>query len=573
MNFFHNIFLIIIVFLIFISCSKVIKEEAIKQRNDVKEAIIKSIPTNFVIHIAQFKNNSKDPDLDYITTGAPETLANYLKPIENETVFIPFESISISATSNVQQLITISNSIFSNYITNVDYSITQSRKEIVTNIIENITTNSNNVEITDQKKKLKMMQVQFVIITNNTMNLTTNFIVTNIIATNKGIVQDDMFTNLIINEFPDLTNIVSYMPISVQKDFYTTNTQNITNMTNSTKITNTMNTSTNLMNLNAYITGDFTVISKERGPNNLNVNIYIEKIAGVTNANKFSLQSREDSLSDNMYDFLKPLRDMIINKKNGDVMIITKPENANIYLDGVFIGKSPLYYPAVPIGSHQFTFLKEGYHQVVAVADINENITNNIYKSIVKQLTGGIVKIDSTPSNSLVFIDSDYYGITPAVVTNLIMDSEHRVKVILNDSTNYFPYFQNFTLTNKNQTISINAVLMNHEGSTTSEKKIAWWMAFGGWLLTAGFTGFDIYTDYKMNYYADQYFANPNDMNAKDNYNNYSQINQNAKFYAIASSFLVAMPLTAFALYKEEIFLGFRYFPGSSAYGELKIKY
>ena len=630
------IYLILILFIIFSSCGrKMVKEEELKQRDNLRTEILKTFPTNFSIHIQSWTNNSKNPDLDYLDQAIPEMIGNYLKPIENENIFVPFETFTLQTTPAIENLLFISNSIFSNYVTNMDTEITQSTKQILTNNFVIISTNSSFTEIQDPKNKKKTIKkLNLFVETNNIVEIQTNVIITNLIETNMKFILPEQYALLITNEYTNITDTICYLPVVIFKDYKivsniapsnsvtniissavsniptAANAAGITNAASSTNaitnsnptnlvitistnliintniviITNnamTPNYTTNtnittnsgivtnsappiiLQQLYATINGDFDVIPMRSGPNIIKVNMFLQKITDSTNETNLSLQSREDNLSDNIYDFLKPIRYEVLNQTNGDIYIVTAPDKANIYLDGTFIGKSPLYYPVVPIGKHQITFFKEGYNQAYIQADIIENKTNIITKTINKQLTGGIVHIDSRPSNSSVFIDSNFYGNTPMIVTNLVIGSDHRIKIVALDDTNLFPYYKTIKLDETNQVYNINAHLTNFEGTPVNTKQIIWWSVFGSWGVTLGLTAYAIYSDYTANYYRDYYIANqdPNDYNQ---YNANLQNSQVFRNYAIAWGVLAALPLTAYALYNEEIYLGFQYLPNNN---------
>ncbi len=254
--------------------------------------------------------------------------------------------------------------------------------------------------------------------------------------------------------------------------------------------------------------------------------------------------------------FLKETRNFILNRPTGDVIINTEPDDANVYYDGVFIGKSPLYYPAIPAGKHQFSFLKQGFQHTVIQADIIKGKTNIITKSIEKMRVGGIVHINSTPTNANVFVDSYYIGNTPLVLSNLTMETYHRVK-IQSQETNRQPFYHSFIIKNPDQQHYINASFSEYEGSPNWLRKTLWYSTYAAWGITLGFVGLNIYSHYMQEHYLDLYFSSK-DTAYLDKAAYYAALYDASSTWGIISG-LVSLGFTAFALYHEEVYLGLRW--------------
>jgi hypothetical protein len=454
----RNILTTLITLIILSSCSSfAVKQQAEAQRNNLKAAVTRSFVNSFSINIYALKSISQYPDTEYISNAVPDILLTYLKPMENETVFIPFERFQFDLTPEIIALIIVSNSIFSNYLTNIKSDFTQftTNYSFITNPVT--ITNTNITESFDTKNLRQIQNINLTFFNTNKINKMTNFIISNILHTNKYIIEKPQYISLLKNEYPELISNFQYIPIVVNKIFDSTGT-------------------TNLNNYSSYLTGSFSVSKKRNGPNEISIQFKFKKIIFETNEITMSMVTREDLVSDNLYDLLKTIRTFVINKTNGDIVVVTTPNDANVYLDGFFIGKSPLYYPAVPVGVHQFSFLKEGYNQEVIQADILADKTNLIQKSIYKMKTGGVVNIESYPSNSSVYIDSVFYGNTPLSISNLTISADHRLKIQSFD-TNFYPYFHVFKLIDTNSIINIKGRLMPYEGTPASARQWIWWGA------------------------------------------------------------------------------------------------
>jgi hypothetical protein len=543
---------------------------------------MRTFPRVFNIHYSSFPNLSKDPDLDYLSDSIPDIIISYLKPLESETVYYPFDSFEFTPSTEIVNLLSSSNSIFSNYITNVQLQTTQFRFNIFTNKSEEITNRSYITNVIDKKNK-KVLTNIIIISTNmiSTIEVITNE--TNITSTNIKRLPNDNFKSLILKEYPDLTNTISQLSIVFIKD---TNNTSITNLSTNSNVVSLVNSnpsdnSTNTIKTNqtgftpenfyCSLSGNFTSVQNSFGPNKITPKINFQIIL-LTNTNSYSssLESPEDSLSDNLYDVIKPIRKLVLNRSIGDLWIISTPDTANIYLDGYYIGISPLYFPSVPIGKHVLTFLKEGYHQSDFEAQVIENKTNIIQTKINKMTTGGIITIKSEPTNATAYIDSSYIGNTPIALSNITLGVEHRLKVE-SYNTNLAAYYKNFTLFNTNQSYGINAVLPAIPGQTEFAKNLAWWMSYGGWGITLASVGLNIYCHYKLSYYDDLYVAtlDPNYLDQAYFYNTW----YNNTTLAWIVSGLGALWLTQNALHTEEIYLGLDYKPNRSIRTTINIEF
>ncbi len=573
MNLKYSFFLF---FILFFSCtSGIIKEEAARQKDNLKSAIINSFSNHYIIKIYPFNNLTGEHDLDYLTDALPNMLINDLKPLENETAYIPLALLDFSVTPNIENIVTASNSFFSNYITNMSLTITQYSEQILTNSSIQLITNSNLITLNPHLKKKKNIKFEIMIMTNTNLIVETNRNISNMIETNIIKLTKEKYIYLITNEFPDITNTICYIPVDVINAdtgiqssnsnilpaiSHTNNSLTNAVISNNNIITNIM-TNTLQQNFFCSIKGSYQLLEKRMGPNQLKINLKSSYFLDKTNSIDMNITSREDKVPEKMFDFIKPIRKIVLNRETGDIIIISQPEDANIYYDGIFIGKSPIYYPSIPAGKHLFSFLKQGYHQVVIQADILENKTNQISKSIDQLKVGGIVDIQSEPTNALIFIDSYYAGMTPFIATNLTLDIQHRVKII-SPETNYFPYYQTFTLNNTNQTFQINASFSQNEGNPKWVRQIYWWSVFGGWGLTFWFVGLNIYSHYQREYYYDLYYSTLN------NYywgyaQGYDNLYQSSTTWGVISA-IATLGLTAYALFNEEVYLGLQFDPSSS---------
>ncbi len=81
--------------------------------------------------------------------------------------------------------------------------------------------------------------------------------------------------------------------------------------------------------------------------------------------------------------------------------IITHPDNADIYINDNYMGKSPLLISNLERGTYKITIEREGYYTKIVWLDYNG--TSLIYETDLKQIVG-FLSIHVTPSNSTIIV-------------------------------------------------------------------------------------------------------------------------------------------------------------------------
>ena len=130
------------------------------------------------------------------------------------------------------------------------------------------------------------------------------------------------------------------------------------------------------------------------------------------------------------------------------VIIESEPSEASVIKDEAVIGKTPLLLKDMPLGVYTYILKKNGYsprelkfaiddeRPVLAKVNLNSNI--------------GIIKVNSMPTGSKIFLNDKPRGLTPAVIK--IPEGEYTVKI---EKEGFNPYKQQVILS-KGATIKIN---------------------------------------------------------------------------------------------------------------------
>jgi hypothetical protein len=558
----------------FFSCQKQLTRDEITARDKVRNSILNEYSQDFNIYVFPFKDMAGDEDLSYLKTAIPEMIHGILKPIGSETAYVDFDFDDFKLSSNVVKPILDAPQFFSEYITNIQSQTTQ--------FVYQYVTNSNYFTYTNVYSNIVMDMTtnqMLVTLTNEFFDITTNTVGTNLVKTNIPHFPDENFYPLVKKEFPDITNVFHYLPVFLISEKYDTN-KAVQYKANS-----------------LYIEGEFKKIPRRVGPPDIEIKVKLTKgiaysnVIEMTNVvkekqtNKVEVTNRvaitekfahtktirEDRIASEVYDFIKPIRKLVLNRPTGDLIINSSPGDANVYLDGEFIGKSPLYYPAVPAGRHQFVFLKPGYSHLVVTGEIVENMTNYVHGEIDRFKTGGVVNIKSEPTNAYVFLDSSFVGTTPLTISNLNLGHNHRLKVMSFTDDGLKPYFHNIKLNKSSDIVNINANLIDYEGSPARIKRRAWLAAYSSWGLSIAILGFHYYSDYRYNHYMDLYNAKRDER--------YIPLYEDQEYWrdtaliAFVSTAILATGLTANALSREDIFIGFESTFERPVYASVSIRF
>lgn len=559
-----------------VSCSSSIKPEDTSMYASAAAIISNSYPTGFPVSVYRFTNTTKVTNVNYLARAIPDMIAASLRPTGGERAYLDFRRFPVAMPDNFAKFASVTNTIFGKFVTNLHSVLTQYGFQYVTN--------SNYVKVVYATNASQANQtLTFYVIQ-------TNRISTNYTETNVAVFPDDSYVAIITNMFPKLTNTLSYIPISV-----------------AAKTTAFFKLS-NMQRFSAAITGDYSAVVTGRGPSIVTVNLTMVKFLDSidTNTNRFlyssnrlvsydtntgktnvvytkvvttnyysnrltlTLKCREDELPTRLTEWLKPIREMLLARQTGDLRIDSVPANANVYLDGVYIGNTPMLYPAVPVGTHQLSLIKTDYERLVLKADIVPDMTNFLNVEILKKASGGTIVVTNSSSNDLVFMDNTYRGTAPIVISNISLGDYHRIETIASD-TNLKPYYRSFTITDPEMSLFVRPVYQPYYGNPESIRRAAWWACYGGWAATVALAGYQVYSHYMNNYYYDLYTA----YNTDGYYTEYSLWDSRQKTsltFGIISA-IVSTGLTANALYRNEIYMGIWIDPAAESHAVVGFRF
>jgi len=112
----------------------------------------------------------------------------------------------------------------------------------------------------------------------------------------------------------------------------------------------------------------------------------------------------------------------LTNSAYGSLNIKTTPSEASIYIDDVYMGKTPLVINNVPVGTHILKLSKtdNGKEYIEHLESITISPDSIVEKDIALSLaSGSILNVMITPSGASVYLDGIYKGVAPITLTGI----------------------------------------------------------------------------------------------------------------------------------------------------------
>lgn len=103
--------------------------------------------------------------------------------------------------------------------------------------------------------------------------------------------------------------------------------------------------------------------------------------------------------------------------QTGSIYATSTPTNADIYIDSVYKGLTPVLVNNILVGSHTITASKLGYNSESKLVNVTNGATTNV--SFTLSLQTGNVYVTSNPSSANVYLDGSYKGLTPVTINNV----------------------------------------------------------------------------------------------------------------------------------------------------------
>jgi len=113
----------------------------------------------------------------------------------------------------------------------------------------------------------------------------------------------------------------------------------------------------------------------------------------------------------------------------GNLSIDSRPRQAQVYVDGNFVGTTPTRYGARP-GRHDIRVTKDGYEAFQTSVNLRPGETQSVLADLQPVHRTGQVSFDSFPRGANVYLDGNYVGSTPVGRMN-VDAGNHQVRFTL----------------------------------------------------------------------------------------------------------------------------------------------
>ena len=110
----------------------------------------------------------------------------------------------------------------------------------------------------------------------------------------------------------------------------------------------------------------------------------------------------------------------------GSISIESEPANAKIFLDGKEFGITPAMRRHIDPGKHKVEVMMEGYE--VWSKSVNLKVGKEKLLTATLQIMSCTIRIESTPTKAIIFLDGEYVGTTPDSLRS-IAPGTHEIKV------------------------------------------------------------------------------------------------------------------------------------------------
>lgn len=110
---------------------------------------------------------------------------------------------------------------------------------------------------------------------------------------------------------------------------------------------------------------------------------------------------------------------------SGTVIVRTKPNGAQAYIDAYLIGRTPTAAYRVPVGTHQVTLILDGHDIVQTEVKVRQSETATVNEVLIMRT--GAIEVDSNPSGATIYLDGRAQGKTPGKLDGLLVGI-HRLR-------------------------------------------------------------------------------------------------------------------------------------------------
>ena len=118
----------------------------------------------------------------------------------------------------------------------------------------------------------------------------------------------------------------------------------------------------------------------------------------------------------------------------GEINITSIPAMAEVYIDGIRKGETPLFIPQMLIGLHKIVIKHEGYNEYSSSISLNEG-ANNPLEVVLDNKKIAEIKMKCNVTQAILYVDGKKIGGVPKSIK--LEEGQHEIKVVAKDYKDY----------------------------------------------------------------------------------------------------------------------------------------
>ena len=144
----------------------------------------------------------------------------------------------------------------------------------------------------------------------------------------------------------------------------------------------------------------------------------------------FKQQIDHNRLHQSLSPVVEKVRSRLSPPGSGGLRVSTVPDRASLYIEDIFIGKTPVTAQFLPPGQYKVSLKKDGYLERTRRITIENQETREIEETLSPPSGTASLQITSTPKGARVYIGPRYAGKTPLNLEN-IPEVDLRIRISL----------------------------------------------------------------------------------------------------------------------------------------------
>jgi DNA-binding beta-propeller fold protein YncE len=123
----------------------------------------------------------------------------------------------------------------------------------------------------------------------------------------------------------------------------------------------------------------------------------------------------------------------------GSISVNSNPKGAEIYLDDVYEGLTPLKLDNINLGQRGIKIVMSGYQEWASYISILPSQTTKVFADLMPQQSYGSISVNSNPKGAKIYLDNVYKGLTPLKLDN-INSGERDIKIVMSGYQEWTSY-------------------------------------------------------------------------------------------------------------------------------------